>query len=283
MWVSRTLSRLIPSLEALSIPGGSQTLSLPIKTNARGLSLTAFGKPHGHMCGKHVMCASSRQFNFPSSTSILAFNLRSFSISSNLWMDRINRKELLQDKLKSIDVGTKGELNSLQIQELSALEERILESKEVPEEAGERKRVRPVDWMPRLEDYEKLYDNVKYKELPIIFIKAGKNNTKISMQDGRGRKKTMTTAGIEGFKRAKRGTNIAAQGSALNFAKRLVRTSKLKNIRVVVNGLGPGRVSAIEGLVMGGMNIVSISDNTPVFGLDHGDGPGPRPRKVRRV
>ena len=39
--------------------------------------------------------------------------------------------------------------------------------------------------------------------------------------------KAYTSAGIEGFKGCKRGTNIAAQTSAMSFAKRLVRQSKV--------------------------------------------------------
>lgn len=51
----------------------------------------------------------------------------------------------------------------------------------------------------------------------------------------------------------------------------------MQTVRVVVRGLGPGRTSAIKGLQMGGLNIVSITDATRVS-----DNP-PRPRKARRV
>ena len=131
----------------------------------------------------------------------------------------------------------------------------------------------------------------------------------VSSTDARQNVKAYTSAGMEGFKGAKRGTNIAAQTAAMSFAKKLVRQSKVSRIldlsaldpknddadvddilmfevthvRVVVKGLGPGRVSALEGMVMGGLNVVSVSDDTPVFGLDQGQGPGPRPRKRRRV
>ena len=42
-------------------------------------------------------------------------------------------------------------------------------------------------------------------------------------------------------------------------------------------------INRYSGLVMGGLKVVSITDDTPLFGLDQGQGPGPRPRKVRRV
>lgn len=141
-----------------------------------------------------------------------------------------------------------------------------------------------LDWMPRPEDYETVYENgKKFKELPILFLSAQKNNTKLMMTDARQMSKAYTSAGVEGFKGAKRGTNIAAQTTAMSFAKKLVRQSKVTHVRVVVKGIGPGRLSAIEGLTMGGLNVVSITDDTQTFGLDQGQGPGPRPRCRRRV
>jgi len=49
------------------------------------------------------------------------------------------------------------------------------------------------------------------------------------------------------------------------------------HVRVVVKGLGPGRLSAIKGLTMGGVEVISITDNTPI---PHN---GCRPRKARRL
>jgi len=209
-------------------------------------------------------------------------------------MQRFNRKRLMQELERSKDSGTRGELSMTQAQELPALElklsEAAAENSAAAAAEGEegaavtRQRRTALDWMPRPEDYETVYENgKKFKELPIVFLNAEKNNTKLGMTDARQMSKAYTSAGIEGFKGCKRGTNIAAQTSAMSFAKRLVRQSKVTHVRVVVKGLGPGRLSAIEGLVMGGLNVVSITDDTRVFGLDPGQGPGPRPRKVRRV
>ncbi|KAG8145129.1 putative 28S ribosomal protein [Naja naja] len=49
------------------------------------------------------------------------------------------------------------------------------------------------------------------------------------------------------------------------------------HVRVVVKGLGPGRLAAIQGLTLGGLEVISITDNTPV---PHN---GCRPRKARRL
>lgn len=51
----------------------------------------------------------------------------------------------------------------------------------------------------------------------------------------------------------------------------------IHTVRVIVRGLGPGRVSSIKGLQMAGLNIVSVTDATRVS-----DTP-PRPRKARRL
>jgi small subunit ribosomal protein S11 len=84
------------------------------------------------------------------------------------------------------------------------------------------------------------------------------------------------SCGIEGFKNTRKGTNIAAQATAITFCGKVVDRG-VKAARVVVRGLGPGRMSAIKGLQMGGLNIVSITDTTRVSWS------GPRPRKQRKL
>lgn len=84
------------------------------------------------------------------------------------------------------------------------------------------------------------------------------------------------SCGVEGFKHAKKGTNIAAQATAITLSTKAVAKG-IKNVRVKIKGLGPGRMSSLKGLQMGGLNIVSISDCTPV------PSNGPRPRKRRKL
>lgn len=48
-------------------------------------------------------------------------------------------------------------------------------------------------------------------------------------------------------------------------------------VRVVIRGLGAARITAIKGLEMAGLTVVSITDATPLSNQH------PRPRKVRRV
>ncbi|KAI1889773.1 hypothetical protein AGOR_G00166380 [Albula goreensis] len=120
------------------------------------------------------------------------------------------------------------------------------------------------------------WEGKKFEELPIAHIKATYNNTHIQVTDSQGQYMVRTSCGTEGFKNAKKGTPIAAQTAGISAAAK-AQVKGVKFVRVVVKGLGPGRQSAIKGLTIGGMEIVSITDNTPV---PHN---GCRPRKARRL
>lgn len=84
------------------------------------------------------------------------------------------------------------------------------------------------------------------------------------------------SAGSEGFKNARRGTNFAGQQAAIATAKKAIDLG-IKKVRVKVKGLGPGRKASVKGLELGGLNVSSVTDVTPV---PHN---GCRPRKVRRL
>ncbi|XP_041640986.1 28S ribosomal protein S11, mitochondrial [Cheilinus undulatus] len=116
----------------------------------------------------------------------------------------------------------------------------------------------------------------KFEELPIIHIKATYNNTHIQMTDSEGQSLVRTSCGTEGFKNARKSTPVAAQTAGISAAAKATAKG-VTFVRVVVKGLGPGRLSAIKGLTMGGLEVVSITDNTPV---PHN---GCRPRKARRM
>lgn len=109
----------------------------------------------------------------------------------------------------------------------------------------------------------RLFNGIRYADLPICNIKSSPNNTIISLCDGNGIVKTVHSCGKEGFKNTREGTNIAAQATAITLATRGIGMG-MKTVRVTVRGLGPGRMAAIKGLTMGGMDVVSITDRTPV-------------------
>ncbi|XP_038517221.1 28S ribosomal protein S11, mitochondrial [Canis lupus familiaris] len=116
----------------------------------------------------------------------------------------------------------------------------------------------------------------KFEEIPIAHIKASYNNTQIQVVSAANQPLARTSCGTEGFRNAKKGTGIAAQTAGIAAAVKATGKG-VTHIRVVVKGLGPGRLSAIKGLTMGGLEVISITDNTPI---PHN---GCRPRKARRL
>lgn len=108
------------------------------------------------------------------------------------------------------------------------------------------------------------------------YIKASYNNTIVTLTDQNGNVLCWATAGANGFKGPKKATPYAAQV----IVKDAVEKSKpygLKSVQVIVKGVGPGRDSAVRSLNANGLNVVSITDMTPI---PHN---GCRPRKPRRV
>ncbi|XP_016056145.1 PREDICTED: 28S ribosomal protein S11, mitochondrial isoform X1 [Miniopterus natalensis] len=116
----------------------------------------------------------------------------------------------------------------------------------------------------------------KFEEIPIAHIKASYNNTQIQVVSATNQPLARTSCGTEGFRNAKKGTGIAAQTAGIAAAAKATGKG-VTHVRVVVKGLGPGRLSAIKGLTMGGLEVISITDNTPI---PHN---GCRPKKVRRL
>jgi len=123
----------------------------------------------------------------------------------------------------------------------------------------------------------RLFNGIRFADLPICNIKATPNNTIISLCNAQGTPVTIHSCGREGFKNTREGTNIAAQATAISLAKKGVEKG-YQMVRVTVRGLGPGRMSSIKGLTMGGMDVVSITDSTPVSWTTT-----PRPKKIRKL
>lgn len=109
-----------------------------------------------------------------------------------------------------------------------------------------------------------------------LYIQSTYNNTKLILTDKKGDALAWSSSGSLGFKGAKKGTPFAAAkiGELIGDKAELMG---VKEVDVVVKGIGPGRESAIRGFSSKGIDIVSIKDETPV---PHN---GPRQKKPRRV
>jgi len=109
-----------------------------------------------------------------------------------------------------------------------------------------------------------------------VYIKSSYNNTLVLFTDMHGNSLAWSSAGLLGFKGAKKATTYAANQVALD-ANEKVQKYGLKDIEVFVRGVGSGRDAALRALAQKGYNLLAIKDITPV---PHN---GCRPKKPRRV
>lgn len=116
------------------------------------------------------------------------------------------------------------------------------------------------------------------KQVPrgIAFVQATYNNTIISVADTNGNILGWSSAGSTGFKGPKKATPYAASVVVKDLLTK-VADYGLKEVSVLVKGIGGGRESAIRALHTNGLNVLSITDTTPI---PHN---GCRPPKRRRV
>jgi small subunit ribosomal protein S11 len=109
------------------------------------------------------------------------------------------------------------------------------------------------------------------------FINATYNNTILSLTDNNGDVISWASAGLAGFKGAKKATPYAAQIITKIAVQKAKEEYGLEEVKVFVSGVGTGREAAIRALNANGLNISAIKDVTPI---PHN---GCRPKKPRRV
>ncbi len=108
------------------------------------------------------------------------------------------------------------------------------------------------------------------------YIKATFNNVTVTITDGDGNVVSWSTSGREGFKGSRKNTPYAAQLSSQTAAKAAYDMG-LRKVDVFVKGPGSGREAAIRALATSGLEVMVITDQTPI---PHN---GCRPPKRRRV
>ncbi len=110
----------------------------------------------------------------------------------------------------------------------------------------------------------------------VLYVESTYNNTKLTLTDPKFNTLAWSSSGSLGFKGAKKGTPFAAAKVGEKLAEK-AQTLGIKEIKVVVKGVGSGRESAIRGFISKGINLTTIQDKTPV---PHN---GPKPPKPRRT
>jgi small subunit ribosomal protein S11 len=129
---------------------------------------------------------------------------------------------------------------------------------------------------------KKLIKKKKKKTAKIVkvgraYIQATYNNTMLTLTDNNGDVISWASAGLAGFKGAKKATPYAAQIITKIATQKAREEYGLEEVSVFVSGVGTGREAAIRALNANGLNVSSIKDITPV---PHN---GCRPKKPRRV
>ncbi|MEK7615021.1 MAG: 30S ribosomal protein S11 [Patescibacteria group bacterium] len=109
-----------------------------------------------------------------------------------------------------------------------------------------------------------------------VYIQATYNNTIITLTDLNGNTLAWSSAGHCGFKGPKKATPYAASVIVKDAAERVKETG-LKEVNVLVTGVGSGRDAAVRALNANGFNVLSIKDLTP---LPHNGCRSPKPRRV---
>ncbi len=109
----------------------------------------------------------------------------------------------------------------------------------------------------------------------VAHIHSTFNNTIVTISDEQGNVIAWSSAGALGFKGAKKSTPFAAQ-LAGEAAAKVAYDQGLRQIDVDVKGPGSGREGAIRALGAAGLQVLSITDSTPV--PHNGCRPPKRPR-----
>lgn len=117
----------------------------------------------------------------------------------------------------------------------------------------------------------------KRADVGVLNIESTYNNTKVVLTDVKGNALAWSSSGNMGFKGAKKGTPFAAAKVGETLGTKALAMG-MRQISVMVRGVGAGRESAIRGFISkGNFEISSIKDMTPI---PHN---GPKPPKPRRV
>ena len=110
----------------------------------------------------------------------------------------------------------------------------------------------------------------------LAYIQSTFNNTIVTITDPQGAVVCWASAGASGFKGSRKSTPYAAQVAAETAARKAMENG-MRSVEVFVKGPGSGREAAVRSLQAAGLNVMAITDVTP---LPHN---GCRPPKRRRV
>lgn len=110
----------------------------------------------------------------------------------------------------------------------------------------------------------------------IVNIEATFNNTKVLLADLSGNTLAWSSSGSLGFNGAKKGTPFAAAKVGELIAEK-AQQAGVKEVTVVIRGIGAGRESVLRSLAAKGIALTKITDETP---MPHNGPRAPKPRRI---
>lgn len=116
------------------------------------------------------------------------------------------------------------------------------------------------------------------QQVPVgkVYIQATYNNTIVTMTDPHGNVLGWSSSGKMGFTGPKKATPYAASITVKDVCDRL-KDVGLKEVTVLVKGIGAGREGAVRALNANGLAVTSIKDVTPI---PHNGCRAPGPRRI---
>ena len=191
--------------------------------------------------------------------------------------NKVDDKEAVEKtaelKVEEKDNSKKITVNSENVEEKT---DRIEEAEDLPEEVKKKLAKTKVE-KARKKVKRKKRSEKRNVKVGRAYIRATYNNTIVTITDLNGDVISWASAGIAGFKGAKKATPYAAQIITRIAVTAARQGFGLEEVSVFIKGVGTGRESAVRALNANGLNIASIKDITPI---PHN---GCRPRKPRRV
>ncbi|OGF61299.1 30S ribosomal protein S11 [Candidatus Giovannonibacteria bacterium RIFCSPHIGHO2_01_FULL_45_33] len=110
----------------------------------------------------------------------------------------------------------------------------------------------------------------------VVHVQATYNNTIITITDRNGDVVMSSSAGALGFSGAKKGTPYASTKVA-EFLGEKAKAMGIKELSILIKGVGAGRDAAARSFAGQGFEITSIRDITPI---PHNGPRSPKPRRV---
>lgn len=200
-------------------------------------------------------------------------------INSETLIAKDENKDSLDDNIVSVNTSSDEDFNSSDdiFADDDIKEENKNEIEDLPEEIKQKlEKNKQARSKKKLIKKKKKKENIRIKS-GNAYISATYNNTIISLTDRNGNVISWASAGMAGFKGAKKATPYAAQIITKIAVLKAREEYGLEEVKVFVAGVGTGREAAIRALNANGLEIASIKDTT---GVPHN---GCRPKKPRRV